>query len=210
MNELIARISSLNDYVEIAQKENEEAPVFKKIDKEKFIEIVNSTFYSNNNYHKNLKLLDPQIIAIDEHYAVIKQEGKKRIINYNDGKENHVYKINFPNAIYIVEFEKVVRSIECYAYIEYAGEETQLYEYPMPNELMGNKMCMGSADKSIKEGNIVEALERIIFTPYSHASFSGMNGFSKTKVYFNYLEKNEFPYKMMRPLKKKLKDVLKG
>ena len=162
---------------------------------------------------KNIVLLNPQIIAIDEHYAVIKQEGKKRIVNYAESSSGKmlVYNINFPNAIYIVYFNhEKVGSIECYAYKEYKAEETELYEYPMPNELSGNKMCIGNAERKINDKDIVGALERIIFTPYSHSTFSGMNGFSITKTYFEYLESNEFPYKLMKPLNKKLKDVLKG
>lgn len=121
------------------------------------------------------------------------------------------YKINFPNAIYIIEISGAkIRGIECYAYKEYRGEETELYEYPMPNELSGNHMCIGNADRIIEDNDIVGALEKIIFAPYSHTTFSGMNGFSNTQKYFEYLEKNEFPYKLMKSLRKKLGDVLHG
>ena len=157
--------------------------------------------------------MNQQIIAIDEHYAVIKQEGKKRIVNYaeNSSGKMLVYNINFPNAIYIVYFtHERVGSIECYAYKEYKAEETELYEYPMPNELSGNKMCIGNAERKINDKDIVGALERIIFTPYSHSTFSGMNGFSITKTYFEYLESNDLPYTLMKPLNKKIKAVLKG
>lgn len=217
MKELIARISDTNEDVEIAVKEGNSEPLFKRVMCTEFIDIVNRNFNLHTKIsRKNLKLLDPQIIALNEHFVVIRQEEHKKIVTYLNTLATYeseilTYKINFPNAIYIVEMnDRKIRGIECYAYKEFKGENTQLFEYPMPNELSGNRMCIGNADRTIKDGNVVEALERIVFTPYSHTTFSGMNGFSQTKAYFEYLEKNEFPYKMMKSLRKKLKDVLKG
>ncbi len=212
MKEIIARINSVNDYVELAYKENENETIFKKMDSDKYVELINNTLKKDTNHHvKKLKLLDQQIIAIDEHYVVVKQEGSKKIVTYSSGDKIETYKINFPNAIYIVQiYNEKIERIECYAYKSYKAEETELFEYPMPNELTQNLMCIGTADRTIKDGNVIEALERIIFTPYSHSTFSGMNGFSNTVKYFEYLEKNKFPYKFMKPLRKKLKDVLEG
>ena len=217
MMELIARINSESNAVEIALKENgRNEPLFKKIDIQEFCKIIRKSFERKAEDiapTKNIVLLNQQIIAIDEHYAVIRQAGKKRIVNYAESSSGKtlVYNINFPNAIYIVYFtHERVGSIECYAYKEYKAEETELYEYPMPNELSGNKMYIGNAERKINDKDIVGALERIIFTPYSHPTFSGMNGFSRTKTYFEYLESNDFPYKLMKQLNKKLKDVLKG
>lgn len=215
MMEMVARINSESTVVEVAFKDDlRSEPSFKKIEKKEFCKIIRESFEEKAEIKKNLQLIDPQIIAIDEHFAVIKQEGKKKIVNHAENGRNsniHVYNIHFPNAIYIVHISgKKVRKIECYSYKEYMGEETELFEYPMPNELIRNEMCIGSAERKIVDNDIVGALERIIFTPYSHDIFSGMNGFSKTKTYFEYLETNEFPYKLMKPLNLKLKDVLKG
>lgn len=217
MKELIARVSDTDEDVEIAMMEGNNEPLFKKITCSEFVDIVNRSFRLHTKvFKKDLKLLDPQIIALDKNFVVIRQEEHKKIVTYLNTLATYeseiiTYKINFPNAIYIVEMnDNKIRAIECYAYRKYEGEETKLFEYPMPNELSGNHMCIGNADGTIKDGNVVEALERIIFTPYSHTTFSGMNGFSQTKAYFEYLEKNEFPYKMMKSLRKKLKDVLKG
>lgn len=212
MKEIIVRISSVNDYVELAYKENENETIFKKMDSDKYVELINNTLKKDTNHHvKKLKLLDQQIIAIDEHYVVVKQSQSRKIVTYSSGDKIETYKINFPNAIYIVQIQnEKISQIECYSYKKYLAEETELFEYPMPNELTQNLMCIGTADRTIKDGNVIEALERIIFTPYSHSTFSGMNGFSNTVKYFEYLEKNKFPYKFMKPLRKKLKDVLEG
>lgn len=212
MKEVIARINSLNNHVEIAYKENDNEVIFKKMDTDSYVKLVNDTLKKDDkHYTKKLKLLDPQIIAIDEHYVAIKQPQSKKIVTYSAGDKVETYKINFPNAIYIVSTQDSrITTIECYAYKEYKGEDTKLFEYPMPNELTGNLMCIGTADRTIKDDNVIEALERIIFTPYSHSTFSGINGFSQTVKYFEYLEKNDFPYKFLKPLKMKLGDVLNG
>ena len=210
MNEMIVRISGNKYDVEVAYKEDESLPIFKKIGREKFLQILNSSFSVEAHYQKDLKLIDPSILAIDEHYVLVNQPEHKKIVTYSpDNNKAKTYRISFPNSFYIIEKRKDnIKSIECYSYKQFKGEKTELYEYPMPNELSGNMMCIGTADRKITDDDIVATLERIIFTPYSHDRFSGMNGFSRTETYFEYLEKNEFPYKLMKPLKKILKDVL--
>ena len=78
----------------------------------------------------------------------------------------------------------------------------------MPNELSGNKICIGSAKREIVDSNYIEALERIIATSYTHRHFSGVKGFSDSKKWFDYLSKKQFPYKLMRSLNKKLGDLV--
>lgn len=210
MNEMIIRINSGQSDIEVAFKEDFNSPAFKKLDKREFLNIINDfiTLYSDE-YKKDLFILDDEIIAIDNHHVVIKQSERKRIVTYNDSENILTYRINFPNSIYIIEFnQNRINGIECYSYKEYDGYETKLFEYPMPNELSGNHICIGNADRAIKDRKYIDALEKIIFTPYSHSAFSGINGFSKTKEYFEYLENNEFPYKFLKPLKKALKDIL--
>ena len=158
---------------------------------------------------KKIKLLDRQIIAIGNNYVVINQPGHKKIVTLRYDDFSKSYKINFPNSIYIIKFSNnKINDIYAYSYAEYLGSETKLYEYPMPNELSGNKICIGSAKREIVEGNYVEALERIIATSYTHRNFSGIKGFSNSKKWFEYLSKNEFPYKLMRSLNKKLGDLI--
>ena len=77
----------------------------------------------------------------------------------------------------------------------------------MPNVLVENRMCIGTADRTIKDGDVEGALNKIIATPYSHNTFNGINGFSSTIKYFEYLEDNPFPYKLLKKLNRKLKDV---
>lgn len=211
MKEAIIRMSSLNEDVEIAIDDGAE-PLFKKVKNDEFVRLVNRFFEGTISISKRIKLFDDEIIGMDDNHILVKQKEKKRIVSLNLQGNVKTYKLNYPNSIYVIKHNKInIKSIECYSYKKYEGNETELYAYPMPNELMSNNLCIGNADRTINDRNYIQALERIIFgTPYSHAKFSGINGFSDTVKYFDYLEKNEFPYKLLKPLNKKLKDILEG
>ncbi len=215
--ELIIRANTDNDFVECGYRDNFGNVSFKKMKTKKFIDTINHLFKKDIGSTKKLiTLFENGVIGADDTHVLINQPGHKKIVTYTSSPTNSeilTFRINFPNALYIIhqntDKTKIIQ-IECYAYKTFNGEETELYEYPMPNELSGNRICIGTADKSINDGKVIEALERIIFTPYSHARFSGINGFSETIKYFEYLENNEFPYKLMKSLNKKLKDILEG
>lgn len=70
------------------------------------------------------------------------------------------------------------------------------------------KLLLGTSHKMmLVDGDIEAALNKIIATPYSHGDFDGIKGFSTTVSYFEYLEENPFPYKLLRKLNRKLRDV---
>lgn len=209
MSELILRMSSSNPDVELCEKDKDQIR-YKAVSKplliKKLNEMLNSDYTSTT---KNIVLLNPQIIALNATHVVINQPGNKKIVHLSTNGKS--YKINFPNAIYIISYlEDKIRTIEAYSYKKYEGEKTELYEYPLPNELYANTICMGNAPKEIIYQDFVGALEKVIFTPYSHPHFSGINGFTDSALWFEHLSNNPFPYKLMKPLKKRLKDVLHG
>lgn len=213
MREMVLHISSQNKDIEICEKEQGRVR-YKAISSKVLIsELINFLERESSNGKKNIKLLNPQIIALNSHHVVINQPGDKKIVHLSTN--NKTYKINMPNSIYIMgissnEASGKILKIEAYAYKEYQGEDTELFEYPLPNELLGNAICMGNAPREIVDQDYVAALEKVIFTPYSHASFSGVNGFTNSEQWFEYLSQNKFPYKLLKPLKKKLQDVLHG
>lgn len=210
--EMIIRLNTDEDIAEYAYKDQFGNVSFKKIKPHDLLKIISKIVKKEyTTKKKNIVLFENGIIGSGEDYVLVMQPECKKIVTYRTGEDTKVYKINFPNSLYIINFhDKKIHDIECYSYKEFKGKITVLFEYPLPNELIGNRICIGNADRSINDGKIVEALERIIFTPYSHSTFSGINGFTRTEAYFEYLEKNPFPYKMMKPLKKKLEDVLRG
>lgn len=202
MNEMIARFSSKSLDVEICTKKGKEI-LFKKISLEKFIKLAGE--FVRKNEKRTINVLDEQIIAIDTDYVVINQREQKKIVTL---EKKGSYNIIFPNAIYIMEFSNnKINKIKAFAYKKYEKNETELFEYPLPNELYGNQICLGTAKKEIENRDYINALERIIATPYTHYSFSGIKGFSNSEKWFKYLEKNNFPYELLRPLNLTLKDI---
>jgi len=214
--ELVIKVNVTADEVETCSKDNDGNIIFKKITKDWLLKCVsNFCDDSTKTKVKNIRLLDPQVIALNDSHVVIKQPGDKKIVSLVIDDKTYTYKINFPNAIYIISYstkgiDKKIDRIEAYSYKKYNEEKTDLFEYPLPNELRSNEICMGSAPKDIINDDFIGALERVIFTTYTHITFSGVRGFTKSKLWFEHLEKNEFPYKLLKPLKQKLGNVLKS
>ena len=157
------------------------------------------------SYKKDLFCVDKDVIAVNDTCIVTKQEEHRRIVTYK-GK---AYEINFPNSIYIICHNgSKIDVIEAYCYIEYNGLNTELYKYAMPNMLGANRICMGSAPRDIDPQNYKSALENVIYTQYTHDWVDDIKSFRNTAAYFEYLEKNSFPYNLLSPLNCNLSKVL--
>lgn len=152
-------------------------------------------------------LKDNDIIAYAPPFYLFYQEDMERYVTY----AGRGYKIKFPKCVYLLKVSKRndrVSYIEAYAIKEYMGEKTELFTYPYPNMLTQNRICIGSAITDIKDNCYHDALETILTTEYSHATFDGINGFKNTIDWFEYLEKNDFPYDLMKPLNRQLSSIL--
>ena len=204
MNQIICRITH-DDTIEMLIKERDRE-YFKRINAEKFLEALENVLPKENLKKRNIVLFDDVIIGVGNSCMIIKQKEHKRFVTY----EKKVYCINFPNSIYIVNYDdNKIRSINAFCYKNYQGKDTILFEYPMPNMLTDNRICLGSAPKEIHNGDYVSALENIIFTQYSHSTFSGAKGFKNTIDWFEYLEKNPFPYDLLFKLKNTLGEMIR-
>ena len=71
-----------------------------------------------------------------------------------------------------------------------------------------NRICMGSAPRDIDPQNYKSALENVIYTQYTHDWVDDIKSFRNTAAYFEYLEKNSFPYNLLSPLNCNLSKVL--
>lgn len=141
-------------------------------------------------------LLDQSIIAVSNDFSsiMINQPEHVRIVVYKE----KAYKIHFPNAIYIMyQNASAIEGIKAFAYKNFDGLKTELYRYPMPNMLGCDMICIGSAPRKIKNNDYLAALENIIFTQYTHSHVNDIKSFKNTIDYFEYLEKNEFPYDLL-------------
>lgn len=203
MSQLIVKFDNQREDVQLCSKVNDEI-IFKNVSMEALMDLLIKNF-TTEGQSEEIRLLDEQIIAKEKRYVAIKQPECKKIVFF-EGKGS--YKINFPNSIYIILFHvDKIKKIKAFAYKEYKGEDTELYEYPMPNMLGDNEICMGNSIKKIRDNDYVGALERVIATQYTHMHFSGIKGFSNSIKWFEYLEKNPFPYKLLKPLNYTLEKV---
>lgn len=209
MKEVILRISEQIEDAEILiHDELKNTEYFKGIALDEVVKILDSMVRKNVSvdYFKDMLIVDNDLIAITPACIIAKQDGHKRIVTYAE----KAYKINFPNSIYLIKhYGGKIKEIEAYCYKEFNGLDTKLYRYAMPNMLSGNRICMGSAPKEIEVSKYKDALERVIFTKYTHAQPDNIKKFASTSEYFTYLSKNDFPYDLIYSLGETLKEVLK-
>lgn len=205
MSQVIIRIDSKSDDAEILYSDVKKE-LFKSISVKELSKIFKSFITSSTIKFEKPVAMNKNIIACSEDCVVVKQEEHERIVLY----DKKAYKIKFPNSIYFVYFlEDKIKVIKAYSYKKFDEAETSLYKYPFPNMLSENRICIGSADTKIKNKNYIKALENVIYAAYTHDHMqNGISGFTSTKIYFDYLEKNEFPYEKLISLKLKLKDLV--
>lgn len=203
MSEMIIRLMSNKEDAEILERQGKKE-YFRKVDADELV----SGILEIRDREKCKKpiLLTDSIIGYAKGCILIKQNETKRMILYN-GKSYHV---NFPNALYFMYTSgETIEAIKAFCYKKYKGTATELYAYAMPNMLSENRICIGNAKRKITNENYVDALNTIIDTPFSHGTLSGIDSFVDTVTYFRYLENNPFPYNLLKPLNKKLKELVK-
>ena len=204
MNQMILRIVGKND-PEILFKNADGSEIFRKIDmNELWLIIKNHQYSSQKIIERPVMIEHKNIIAYSANAVGIIQTEQKKIVTF----QNKAYNILFPNCFYIIEHDgSKVTELHAFAFEKYEGVNTSLYAYPMPNMLDNNAICMGSANRLIR-GNYLQALENIIFAEFTHSTVNNVKSFKDTGTYFEYLEHNPFPYHLLMPLQKTIRDFV--
>lgn len=216
MKEMIVRITDVSTDVDLLFNSLAKNEVFEKnLSLDKFLEILQNNLIKENNKKNDQKIkcdvVENGVIGFGSNKNnkkyIIKQPEHQRYITYSVGKDNKVYKINFPSSIYCVFVRNNnIDHIEAYMYFEDNQLNTQLYAYGMPNMLSKNSICIGNAKREIYT-SLMQTLEEIIYAPYSHAELNNVKAFRTTKSYFEYLQKNHIQKKHLYQSKKILKDL---
>lgn len=203
MKQAIIRLDNTKEDVDVLISSSNEQ-LFKTMDRNAFLKFINKNFKIDVNSNIKPKIIHPNIYASSDTCKVIVQEEQMKIISYNGA----AYKIRFPNSIYVISHDiSQVNSVSAYCYKKFNGLKTVLYKYPMPNMLGGNKICLGTANKSMKNG-IEKALETIISTEFTHRTVNNINKFKNTGDYFTYLAKEKFPYDLLIKANLKVGDLV--
>ena len=212
MKEMIIRIASVNDDVEVLYNNLiTEEIIEKRISFQSFLTLI-SKKVNNGKEKVSCKFIEDSVIGYgcngEREVYVVNQPEHRRFITYSVGKDNQAYEINFPASIYIIEVRnKSISDIEAFMYLEYKGKDTKLYKYAMANMLDENRICIGFAKRGIDE-SIIKTLEGIIYAPYSHETLNNIKGFRSTKSYFEYLSKNHISSKYLYSCKDTLENVM--
>lgn len=206
MRQIILRVTDTSDDAEMLTFDaTSKREYFKTVSLTEVFKAIKNVVKDRINTREKLHLLHPEIIALNKSRVMIKQSERKRIVTYED----KAFHISFPNALYIMQFEEnKITNIDAFAYKEWNFEQTKLYGYPFPNMLHGNRICIGSAPREIENQDYVKALENVIFTRYSHRTVDNVKSFKDTIQYFEFLEKNDFPYDLLIDLNNNLGEVM--
>lgn len=215
MKEMIVKITNQSLDVEILVNDLiKKEIVEKKLSAEKFLEILNDEMNGDKNARPiKIKFIEPEVIGFgtsgdgSREVYIINQKEHKRYVTYSVGECNRAYSIHFPSSIYKVRVKhRRIESIEAFMYTEFKGKDTTLYKYAMANMLSGNNICIGNAERDVGE-SIIDALEKIIYAPYSHATLNNIKGFESTETYFKYLSEHSIDVKYLYASGKTLGDL---
>ena len=185
MSQVIVRISSNENDVEmlLVDKGSE---IWKKLSFKEFYSILRKRVPGAFKDSKPV-YLDPCIIAAGEGVSIIKKPAHRRVVTYS-GK---AYEINFPNALYVIRHSLTkVNTVNAYTFFDWQGRNTALYLMPMPNMTSSERMCLGTAERTIRHHDLPEALERILDASYTHDHVDNMKQKTSTVKWFLYLKKN--------------------
>lgn len=212
--EMIIKISSGHEDIEVLSHDFLEDEILeKKLSLDEFIKIIHKHYEKEKNRteEKPAYFSDP-IIGFSFKNGIkkylINQPAHERFITYDINNESKGLKINFPASIYEVRvIGEKINEITAFMYIDFKGLDTELFKYGMPNMLGQNKFCIGHAKTNIN-GGIIQALENIIYAPYSHSNLNDVKGFKNTEDYFKYLETNHIQKKYLYETNLKLRDLV--
>lgn len=212
MKELIIRITDASDDIELLKREYLlDTITEKKISFEAFAKAIIAKTEKKDNSTPTPILLPKNCIGYSSNKSnecyVIHQPEHKRFITLasNDGVKK-AYKINYPNSIFVVKTGAgKISTITHYMYVKWDGLKTQLYYPAMPNTTLN--ICIGNADTSIKDGDLIATLESIIYAPYSHTTVDNVKSFKKSKDYFEYLTNNHIEERYLKKHKYILGDI---
>lgn len=167
---------------------------------------------------KNINILDlhkQNIIHLIEfqnstEYYVYFPERKIKCTYQNVG-----YSFVHPNSLFIIKVrDDKITTIDAYALKTFDNENptsTQLFKYPMPNQLSGASMCLGTVDHTFTNCN--DVILRVIEANYTHGSasynFKMGKSLHKEEVYEEFQRRKNFDYSGLIPIGLTIEDLIK-
>ena len=205
MKQVICRITTKSPDAEVLIKDGEKQ-LWKSVKIEDLIKTLDK-YSSGSKKGQKLRLLDPRIIARNDCSLLFKEPEHRRRVFYSGTS----FEINFPPCLYFVRFtSRRIMDIDCYTFFEWDDANTDLYLFPMPNMTSSERMCIGTADRTIVSGKVIEAVERIVDAEYTHDHVDNLKRGRSTLAWFRYLKTNKVKKKDLKNPVRKLSDLVEG
>lgn len=204
MRQMVIRITAAKEDAEVLVKDGERQ-IWKSVDLKAIREKLDKYVCQTSGKPGKPKLVDRRIIAMNERVLIYRENEKRRMVFYG-GKS---YEINYPAAVYVVEHTSTqVTEIKCFTYFGWKGMKTNLYLFPMPNMTSSERMCMGTADRSIIDGDVIGAVERIVDAEYTHDHVDNVRKKTSTIKWLKMLGTGHVTSKLLKKPVRRFEDLV--
>ncbi len=209
MNTMVLKVCDASQDVEVLYQEENRPVIEKVVNIQQAIKELNAMLGYEQQYE--LDFTDGKYLYVKETerkaYYVYLMEEQKIKCTYDDKG----YSLSHPNSIFIIIVNKLTKnftSISAYCFKEFEGRNTILFEYPFPNMLAGNRVCTGTVRNAFVDAK--QTIMDVLEANYTHSETHFLNhSFKNTKVAFEYLSSNPFPYQELLPLNYNLDYVIR-
>lgn len=204
MRQMVIRITDKSEDAQLLYKRGGKE-LWKTIALDRLSELISNAVIQHQSGEKP-QMLDKRIIAIGNSSMIFHTPETKRLVFYK-GKS---FEINYPPCIYRVTYTSDrIRDIWCYTFFRYAGADTELFCMPMPNMTGSDHMCIGTADRNIIDGNVIEAVGRIVDAEYTHDHVDNLKEQTSTLKWFRYLKNHKVKRSDLKKSVGRLRDYVK-
>lgn len=208
MNTMVLKVCDASQDVEVLYQEENRPIIEKIVNIQEAIKELNAMLGYEHQYE--LDFTDGKYLYVKEtekeaYYVYLMEEQKIKCTYQDKG-----YSLSHPNSIFIVKvnkFTKRFKSISAYCYKVFEGRNTKLFDYPFPNMLSDNRICTGTVRNAFVDAK--QTIMDVLEANYTHEETYFLNhAFRNTKVAFEYLSNNPFPYHELASLNYSLDYVI--
>ena len=199
MKQAIIRVATDREDAELLISEDDQQ-IWKHINIEELRNLLNDFMPKGGGQQFMPRLIDKRIIAEGRGVILFRETEHQRLVFYG----GRSYRINYPNCLYEVRYSgDRIDKIDCYTWFKWSGIYTVLYLFPMPNMMSGASMCIGTADRAVIDGKVIEAVERIVDAEYTHDHVDNLCKPQSTVKWFRHLKKDRVQSSdLKKPVKK--------
>ncbi len=209
MNTMILKVCDTSLHAEVLYQEENKPIIEKIVNIQQAIKELNFMLGYEQQYE--LDFMDTRYLYVKEtentgYYVYLMDEQKIKCTFEGKG-----YSLSHPNSIFIIRVDKNSKrftSISVYCFKKFEGRNTELFTYPFPNMLVGNKICTGTVKNVFVDAK--QVIMDVLESNYTHSDTNFIHHpLKSTKKAFEYLSNNPFPYYELSSLNYNLDYVIR-